>query len=70
MNPYKKQERWDFSKEEAAGAQGKKWRIVQQISGESGSAKRSNPTLQQSAVLHEGKSVSKPESMWKLWIIL
>lgn len=27
MNPYKKQERWDFSKEEAAGAQENKVKV-------------------------------------------
>lgn len=27
MNPYKKQKRWDFSKEEAAEAQGKKVQV-------------------------------------------
>lgn len=59
MNPYKKQEKWDFSKEEAAGAQVKKLRPLQQLSGKSGSAKRSNPTPQQRAVFHGEKRVSK-----------
>lgn len=69
MNLYKKQERWDFSKEEAAEAQGKKGKAYATALWEEW--KPEDPPQPHGKVLRSMREKESPKmgSTWKLWII-